>query len=377
MKKLGLFLIMAVLILTACDGNQGKVKQFAEDFVDNLKRDNMEWIASVYPDADFKDMKIQGPVDIKVEPTDEKDVYKANLSEDTWIIVSCEGKDDFKVINSHGLAVFPETKLKLAKVTGMVDSDTNDLEAAERMNDEQFYGWFYKNKLKLIELDASPVKFTPIMYSEGGYSSTNCKVTNISSSRITGDQYEITYVSEYVNCSDGSIPNSYVKETKAGVTLDPGESKTITIKNTSVGITGISLKLKMPEEEMLSLFKPTGREYKEFIAIYGEPSTRKSEAKSAVECLAQWPAGMPEGGNITQFAWLSDYELTPTDLKHFSKAQLRILRNAIYAMHGYIFASEDLRDYFSKFTGYDPVSKVIPDFNKVEQTNINLIKRYE
>lgn len=32
-----------------------------------------------------------------------------------------------------------------------------------------------------------------------------------------------------------------------------------------------------------------------------------------------------------------------------NKNQLRILRNLIYARYGYVFKSEDLRDYFSQF----------------------------
>ncbi len=40
--------------------------------------------------------------------------------------------------------------------------------------------------------------------------------------------------------------------------------------------------------------------------------------------------------------------------------QYRLLRNLVYARHGYIFRSEDLRAVFSRFTWYEPN----PDFSE-------------
>ena len=78
------------------------------------------------------------------------------------------------------------------------------------------------------------------------------------------------------------------------------------------------------------------------------------------------------------FDWLSTREVTPMDLEHKSTEQLRIMRNWIYARHGYIFKSGDLTDYFSKFSWYNPTSKdVTSQLNKIEKTNIRLIQRYE
>lgn len=95
------------------------------------------------------------------------------------------------------------------------------------------------------------------------------------------------------------------------------------------------------------------------------------------ECLEHWPYNMPTGGSLSQFAWLSTYELKPRDLYDFSKYQLRILRNAIFAMHGYVFQSDDLYDYFSNFSGYDPYTKNVTGLNRIENANISLIKKFE
>lgn len=93
--------------------------------------------------------------------------------------------------------------------------------------------------------------------------------------------------------------------------------------------------------------------------------------------LASMRSGIPMGGNISQFNWLSTYRIQPQQLAGISKANLRILRNAVFAIHGYKFNSADLQQYFGRFAGYRPVSAVTPNFNQVEQANITLIKSYE
>ena len=50
--------------------------------------------------------------------------------------------------------------------------------------------------------------------------------------------------------------------------------------------------------------------------------------------------------DITSFSMLDD----------FPKSQLRILRNCIFARHGYEFRSDDLREFFSGFDWYEPGS---------------------
>lgn len=66
------------------------------------------------------------------------------------------------------------------------------------------------------------------------------------------------------------------------------------------------------------------------------------------------------------------------ELIGYSKEELRIMRNWIFARHGYAFKSRDLQIYFSQFDWYQPqyadVSYMLTD---IEKKNIELIKRYE
>ena len=69
-------------------------------------------------------------------------------------------------------------------------------------------------------------------------------------------------------------------------------------------------------------------------------------------------------------------KLTYNDIANYSKSQLRIMRNEIYARHSYIFASADLREYFGRQSWYYPTTKNVT-LNSIEQYNVNFIKQYE
>lgn len=70
--------------------------------------------------------------------------------------------------------------------------------------------------------------------------------------------------------------------------------------------------------------------------------------------------------------------LTEEDVENQSKQRLRILRNIIYARHGYSFKNKDVREFFESYDWYVPFSTdVRSELTDIEKTNIALIKRYE
>lgn len=72
----------------------------------------------------------------------------------------------------------------------------------------------------------------------------------------------------------------------------------------------------------------------------------------------------------------SQRRLQAEELYGMSSHDLRLMRNEIYARHGYIFASADLRQYFSNCPWYTPRSKNV-NLTSVEQYNVGLIKSFE
>ena len=75
---------------------------------------------------------------------------------------------------------------------------------------------------------------------------------------------------------------------------------------------------------------------------------------------------------------LSTVELLEEDLKSYSKDELRLLRNAVFAKHGYIFKNDDLKNYFGQFSWYAPeYSDIMDQLTPVEKKNIALLKSLE
>ena len=80
------------------------------------------------------------------------------------------------------------------------------------------------------------------------------------------------------------------------------------------------------------------------------------------------------------FIWLSDSSITLEDIidHGYDNSDIRILRNAIFARHGYRFKSQDLQEYFSQFSWYIPrFDDVTSHLSEVERENIKFLKSLE
>ena len=69
-------------------------------------------------------------------------------------------------------------------------------------------------------------------------------------------------------------------------------------------------------------------------------------------------------------------KLTEEDVKGKTSHELRIMRNEIYARHGYIFKDPILRDYFMQKSWYKPTT-ISVTFNDIEEYNVRFIQQYE
>ena len=86
----------------------------------------------------------------------------------------------------------------------------------------------------------------------------------------------------------------------------------------------------------------------------------------------------PASSGQSRFPQGSQKLLTASELTGFSDYDLKIMRNEIFARHGYIFNDNNLREYFSKQSWYNPqyadVSTMLTD---LERSNIGLLKELE
>lgn len=101
-----------------------------------------------------------------------------------------------------------------------------------------------------------------------------------------------------------------------------------------------------------------------------------SQAEAPAADGAAETAAATSGDN--PYAWLSEREATATDISGLSKAQLRIMRNAIYARYGMKFKSKDLQEHFARFSWYTPKHDDVSSMlNAIEKKNVRYLKSHE
>lgn len=84
----------------------------------------------------------------------------------------------------------------------------------------------------------------------------------------------------------------------------------------------------------------------------------------------------------SEYLFPSDTELlTKSFLDTKSKNEIDLIRNEIYARHGYIFKMEQYYDYFIKKSWYNPtepdMEKAYEKFNSIEKQNIEVLVEYQ
>jgi hypothetical protein len=83
-------------------------------------------------------------------------------------------------------------------------------------------------------------------------------------------------------------------------------------------------------------------------------------------------------GDIISKLNASTTKLTENDLKNLKKLELEIIRNTIFARHGYTFKKKTYRQFFDPVDWYVPVSNdVSKDLTPIEIENIEILTRFE
>jgi len=74
----------------------------------------------------------------------------------------------------------------------------------------------------------------------------------------------------------------------------------------------------------------------------------------------------------------SDRMLISSDLSNMSLWDLKVMRNEIFARHGFIFKTYEMRDYFNRQSWYQALYDNVDNMlSQTEKSNIELIKQYE
>lgn len=79
-----------------------------------------------------------------------------------------------------------------------------------------------------------------------------------------------------------------------------------------------------------------------------------------------------------RYAFASENMLNIAEIENMTKTDLRMMRNEIYARHGYSFKMKDMRAYFENQDWYMPMNTDVRNMlTPIEKKNEELIKRYE
>ncbi len=76
------------------------------------------------------------------------------------------------------------------------------------------------------------------------------------------------------------------------------------------------------------------------------------------------------------YPFASTRRLSYNELLGYTARQLKIMRNEIYARHGYVFQTADMKSYFAGQPWYTPISRNV-SLSRIEQENVATIKSVE
>lgn len=269
----------ALFLMVSCGGNgdkqaeeNNKVQKFAEKFAGYVNANQMDSIKAVYPTANFDSVASLGNDSISISEIG-PDSFKVNFTPAKWIDVKIGADGKMTVVNSKGIACFPEDKYQTAMTTGMLNDSTDDVKANELLKDDAYFEWLKKNSEKKSDyiIKISPGKYKNIwkpQWGEGSKGSITVTLTNLSDQAISGSDYSITYKTYESNGYTDSSRRNYTKNnTHKGIDLGPNKSGTITLSEwETYKFYDFKIKPAAGKEERLK-FKPTegGNEYQEYL----------------------------------------------------------------------------------------------------------------
>lgn len=242
------------LMMTACSGKDSDVKEFVLKLSSTMVHEQMDSLRAMYPGVpDGLQFNVPALLSDSVE-IEYKDGGLVDVKLPSASLVLQQGDaGSFTVKESHGLVAFGADRLRIARGTGWVTDDLNDLAIAERFQDTEFEAWLPK---KFVEDVRSRVKVG---------------VTRKDS--FNGYIFDVWDVATVTNENDfplpaGSYSVSFHGGTKSGGEIAPHSSVTITQPlNDSMG--GLYANLNINESALQSLFEqhfqPTGGEYQEYL----------------------------------------------------------------------------------------------------------------
>lgn len=192
------------------------------------------------------------------------------------------------------------------------------------------------------------------------------------------DRYVVDTLGYFITIGDPGVETTiFLNESEIGV-LD-GSENSLEIGPLLAGSYKVKVVYKKAgktEKDAMTV-KLKGTKAITEVALEIEPEKKEEVKEKTVikEVIKEVPVS---GGNNYYLLPHSSYAyLTYYDIAGLTKSQLRVARNEIYARHGFIFKSQDLKAYFYSQDWYVPDPTYNGSLSSIEEYNVNFIKSFE
>ncbi len=132
---------------------------------------------------------------------------------------------------------------------------------------------------------------------------------------------------------------------------------------------------KMPFAYNANLMLPEAWDYTDWTSSKNIPEIYKNEDGTADTVVYEFYRGASESVYKIN---ASKNKLKEADLKNLKKLDLEIIRNTVFARHGYSFKKKSVRQFFDQVDWYVPMSNNVDgQLSALEKENIALLKKFE
>ena len=371
--RLFIFTFLAIVTLSSCDENKGKAKEIAEQFANAVNNKDKATIFDLFPNA--KDMPNMTPINkinvenISVMYDDSTKVYNAFYESDKnhYIVLKMDSVMNMQIIDSYHVFKLDSIVYELALKTGVPVNQLTDIQLCDLMREESGFinGISYGQSLNTI-LEVESVSFDWDRYSSSPtlYAIIKNKTKNI----IKGVDYKIEFFLYYKYTDI-----KYLTLVAEGKDISAGGRERIQIlcdgvedvgdigNNTNVEYQFVYNNLSL-FEQLLKYGDLNGGEYNFYIEVNQRLDEDMEKLNKLVDIV-------------------SKQKLTEVDIKDLLPINLRLLRNSIYAKHGYIFGDKTIAVFFEEKPWYKgktkDMNKISNEFNENEKYNVKFIKEHE
>lgn len=285
MKKFILLtaITIAVGAMTSGCGNSDKKKvtSFAENFAQQLKKNNRDSILHYYPGSEFAENfeVAYYPDSLTVNKMDQEGQYKVVYNSGASMIVELASDGSIHVKESNGLFKYSDNKMRFAQAVGGLKPGLNDEELSKVMTNvenlsTELYNSYVENRkngIKNLGFTITKDIIAMMDLGEGYYT-----LKNTTDQMIGGEEYEITWNNRYMGVG-GDLSEKKIEV--GGRDIPAHES--IRIEDTFSGHSWreiVAITVHTPsKEDFYKNYTPTGDEYLAYVKVNGEePEKKKS-----------------------------------------------------------------------------------------------------